>query len=125
MLRGRLIPAFTALCVAWTSLWPLVSSAQALLAGDETRLCHQAGQAVPIGLAPMLPDDGTPAGEAKVHCPLCVMAFLGACAPGMKVPPAAFFATGVTLQPHCAAVPPGIEVFLPQGRAPPLPLLPA
>lgn len=125
MLRRRFLTAFTALCVAWTSLWPLVSSAHALLAGDETQLCHQAGQAVPIGLAPMLPDDGAPAGEAKVHCPLCVMAFLGACAPAMKVRPAPFFATGITVQPHWAAVPTGIEVSLPQGRAPPLPLLPA
>ncbi|HEX4943104.1 MAG TPA: DUF2946 family protein [Usitatibacteraceae bacterium] len=122
MFRRRLIVVVTLLCVAWATLWPLVSAAHSLLSDTQVPLCHQAGQAVPIGIGQVPDGDGAPSGGAKVHCPLCIMAFFAAFEPPLEAPPALFFTTGVALQAHCAAVPAGIEVPLPQGRAPPLPL---
>jgi hypothetical protein len=66
------------------------------------------------------PDQPTaPGGEPKFHCPLCVIAFYGAFGPAVKVAPSTFFITTVTRNTYCSPVPAGLEVQLPQGRAPP------
>jgi hypothetical protein len=50
--RRRLIALLTTLAVAWTALWPLVSSARVLLGSEATPLCHQAGMQVDPGEMP-------------------------------------------------------------------------
>lgn len=121
MTRSRLLAALTALCLAWAALWPLVSAARSVLADAEMPLCHQAGQVVGMGEMPI--QDG-PDGEPKVHCPLCIMAFYAAFDPPPVAPPASQSGFGLTLQAHCAPVPAGTDVSLPESRAPPS-LLPA
>jgi hypothetical protein len=119
MIRRRRIVAFiAALCVAWTALWPLVSAARAASMDLAVPLCHQAGSQVAMGEMPDRPD--APQGEAKFHCPLCVMAFYAAFGPAMKVAPSYFVAVTVTRDTYCSPLPAGLEVQLPQGRAPPL-----
>ena len=72
----RLIAAATALSIAWTALWPLVSAAHSMAADEAVPLCHQAGMQVAPDMAPMQAP-GAPK-QSKQHCPLCVMAFLAA-----------------------------------------------
>jgi hypothetical protein len=118
MIRRRRIVAFiAALCVAWTALWPLASAARAASLGMVVPLCHQAGSQVPMGEMPDQP--GAPAGEAKFHCPLCVMAFYAAFGAALKVPPFLFSSVSVPLDTYCAPLRAGLEVHLPQSRAPP------
>lgn len=114
--RRRIVCLFTALAVAWTALWPLVSAARVMAGGEAVPLCHQAGMMVQPGEMPMQP--GAP-GKAKQHCPLCVMAFLAAFEPPVVVPPRASLEHHAFVQAHCAPLPGGVEVQLPQGRAPP------
>jgi hypothetical protein len=122
MARHRRILAFAAaLCVAWAALWPTVASAHAALSGERAPLCHQAGQMVEPGQAPV--QEGAPGG-AKVHCPLCIMAFYAAFDPPHVAAAANFFSIGVTRDAHCTPHPAGVEVHLPQPRAPPA-ILPA
>lgn len=115
--RRRLIAAFATLCVAWASLWPLVSAARIAAMDMPVPLCHQAGMQVPMDEAPQQPDG--PIGEAKFHCPLCVMAFYGAFGPAVKLAPFVFFTASVSLDTYWSPLPAGLEVQLPQGRAPP------
>lgn len=118
MIRRRRIVAFlAALCVAWTALWPLVSAARAAAMDLPVPLCHQAGSQVAMGEMPDQP--GAPEGEPKFHCPLCVMAFYGAFNPAPMVPPFMFSTGSVTLDTYCSPLPAGLEVQLPQSRAPP------
>jgi hypothetical protein len=115
--RRRILAFFAALCVAWTSLWPLVSVAGAILSDSSTPLCHQAGQAV--GMTEMPMQDGAPQGGAKIHCPLCVMAFYAGFNPPLTAPPASWSTCSVSRDAHCAPGPCGVEVPLPESRAPP------
>lgn len=108
--RRRLIALLTTLAVAWTALWPLVSSARALLGHEPVMLCHQAGMQV---------DPSAPAPQGKPHCPLCIMAFYGAFTPAVAVPPAFFCVECVAAQPYCSPLAANVAVHLPQGRAPP------
>jgi hypothetical protein len=62
---------------------------------------------------------GAPANAPKFHCPLCVMAFLGGFNPPLQAPPFLFSTCTVAPDAHCASMPSGTEVQLPQGRAPP------
>jgi hypothetical protein len=112
----RLVAIVTAITVAWTALWPLVSSARLLAADEEMMLCHQAGTQVDPAEAPRPP--GLPA-EGKQHCPLCVMAFLAAFAEAPLAPAMARLARDATLDVYCAPLPAGIQVHLPPSRAPP------
>jgi hypothetical protein len=115
--RRRVLSAFVALAVAWAALWPLVSAARAASVDAVVPLCHQAGSQVAMGEMPDQP--GAPEGEPKFHCPLCVMAFYAAFGPAVKAPPFMFATACTTLQTYCSASPAGLEVQLPQGRAPP------
>jgi hypothetical protein len=115
--RRRLLSAFVALAVAWTALWPLVSAARAAAMDLVVPLCHQAGSQVAMGEMPDQP--GAPQDEPKFHCPLCVMAFYGAFGPALDVPPLMFSTGSVTLDTYCSPHPAGLEVQLPQSRAPP------
>jgi len=113
----RLVAATTALAVAWTALWPLVSSAQHVAAGEAMPLCHQAGMQVDPDVAPA---DPAPAkGEAKQHCPLCVMAFYTGTSAPVVAPTPPESPTDRAREPHCAPVPGGTQTSLPQSRAPP------
>ena len=107
---------FTTLTVAWAALWPLVSSAHALLASEPVELCHQAGMQVAPGEVPM--KQGAPQ-PGKQHCPLCVMAFYGA----FEAPPAPAATTHFVLSPRCAdacaALPSTAPRYAPPSRAPP------
>lgn len=106
----------TTLAVAWTSLWPLVSSAHALLTSEPVELCHQAGMQVAPGEMPMKP--GAPQ-EGKQHCPLCVMAFYGA----FEAPPAPAPTTHFVVAPmpaNAGAAPPSTAPrYSPPSQAPP------
>ena len=116
--RRRLIAFFAALCVAWTALWPLVSAAHAAAMNDAPEpLCHQAGSQVAMGEMPVKP--GAPDGKAKLHCPLCVMAFYGAFGPELGPAARLFSCDCVTLEAYCPPHRAGLEVQLPQSRAPP------
>lgn len=85
--------------------------------GMPVPLCHQAGSQVAMGEMPDQP--GAPEGAPKFHCPLCVIAFYGAFGPALKVPPSTFSTVGVTLDTYSSLLPAGLEVQLPQSRAPP------
>lgn len=123
--RRRLISLFTALSIAWTALWPLVSSAYLIASDEAVPLCHQAGMQVSPEMAPMEPMEpqGAPAPghhkQAQQHCPLCVMAFLAAFSPPVSAPASPHLADGALATAYWAPLPAGIEVQLPQGRAPP------
>ena len=112
----RIVALAAAITVAWTALWPLVSSARLLAANEEMMLCHQAGTQVNPAEAPVQP--GAPK-ERKQHCPLCVMAFYGAFAAPVLAPPQTRPARDVSLGAYCAPLPAGIAVRLPPSRAPP------
>ena len=113
----RLVAITTALAVAWTALWPLVSSAKLIASGEAMPLCHQAGMQVDPSVSPE--EQGSHPKQPKQHCPLCVMAFFaGKSMPVVALPPPQLAGIAAS-QPHCAALPSGIEVALPQSRAPP------
>ena len=118
ILRRRIVAAAALFAVAWASLWPLVTSAHAALAGDEMTLCHGAGTMVAPDAVPQ-PMDSAPARDGKVHCPLCIMAFYAAHAEPPAVPDAPLsrlrLARAVEPTPHLPAFhSPG-----PPSRAPP------
>jgi hypothetical protein len=50
---------------------------------------------------------------------LCIMAFYGVFHRTPEPPPFTFSTGVVTVEPHCAAIPHGLEVRLPESRAPP------
>ncbi len=116
-LRRRIPALIAAVAVAWTALWPLVSAARSAALGEAVMLCHQAGSQVPMGEMPDRP--GAPASQAKVHCPLCIMAFYAGFSPAVVPPPFFFSSCIVTLDAYCAPLPSGTDVRLPQSRAPP------
>jgi hypothetical protein len=79
MESSRLTAFFAILAVAWTSLWPLVSSLEAKIAGEDMPLCHQAGMQVDPSEMPRAPSQkDAPPEKGKTHCPLCIMAFYAA-----------------------------------------------
>jgi len=116
----RLIAAATALSIAWTALWPLVSAAHSMAADEAVPLCHQAGMQVAPDMAPMQAP-GAPK-QSKQHCPLCVMAFLAAFSPPVAAPAPPQLGSGEAAITYWAHSPSGVEVQLPQSRAPPFSL---
>jgi hypothetical protein len=120
MRNRRRIAALIALVgVGWAALWPAISVAHAEAARVPILICHGAGSFVdpadaywPRSVAPG--DDGGP-----THCPLCIMAFFVAFHRAPEPPPFTFSTGFVILETHCAAKPFGLEVQLPQSRAPP------
>ena len=114
--RRRMIAFLTTLAVAWTALWPLVSSAHALWTEEPVMLCHQAGMQVTPGEMPMRP---TAPGEPVQHCPLCIMAFYG----GFTVPPqpaaSIFFVVSPIQDAYFASLASPAPKLLPPSRAPP------
>ena len=117
MLR-RPIALLAILMVAWTALWPLVSSLHAAGSSEPVPLCHMAGMEVAPGMAPDEP--GTPGETGKTHCPLCIMAFYGAFAAAPHAP--AFVLAASIAQPEAHGTPrlSRFEPGIPLGRAPPL-----
>ena len=115
----RPVATIAALAVAWTALWPLVTSAQRVAAGEAMPLCHQAGMQVEPGSAPR--DPSSAPGEFKLHCPLCVMAFYAGTAPPVIAPTPPHFAGDLACMAHCADIPAGTETPHPPSHAPPVP----
>jgi hypothetical protein len=118
--RRRIVALIALVGVAWAALWPAVSAAHAEMAHEAMPLCHMAGMMVDP--ADTLPHDGpaAPGDEGgRTHCPLCIMAFFVAFHRAPEPPPFTFSTGFVTLETHCAAKPCGLEVRLPQSRAPP------
>src|SRR5437868_8142819 len=113
----RLVAVTAALAVAWTALWPLVSSAKLLASGEAMPLCHQAGMQVDPSVSPEQP--GAPGKNAKQHCPLCIMAFYTGTSAPLLAPPASQVATLVVRESYCAPVPADVDTPFPQSRAPP------
>ena len=118
MRPNRILALFTAVAVAWTSLWPLVSSAHALAMAEEMPLCHQAGTQVAPGLAPLASPDA-PA-EPRQHCPLCIMAFLAAFAPLPSVADGPFTRLADDRPEALPAPAFDVSLQLPPSRAPPV-----
>jgi hypothetical protein len=114
---GALIALFG---VAWAALWPAISAAHASAMHEAMPLCHMAGMMVDPAQAPA-PDEPKAPGDngARTHCPLCIMAFYGAFHATPEPPPYTYSTGFVTLEAHCAPRPWGIEVRLPESRAPP------
>ena len=122
--RRRIVALLALFGVAWATLWPLVSAAHAQAAGEAMPLCHMAGMMVmPDDMAPgpEAPDaSGTPARKhGGTHCPLCIMAFYVAFQAPIVAAPFTFSTGFVTLGTYCSPLPFGIEVALPESRAPP------
>ena len=113
----RLVAAVATLAVAWTALWPLITSARMIVSGEAMPLCHQAGMMVDPSVSPEEP--GSPPKERKQHCPLCIMAFYAGTAMPVIAPAPAQLEGIAAREPHCAPLPAGIEIHLPQSRAPP------
>ena len=118
-LRTRRATALaTLLCVVWTALWPVVSSAHALSQGDAMPLCHQAGTMV--GADEPSSDGPREAPQpGKQHCPLCILAFLAM--PSAPSIPAQHRIAPDDLSRHfrIAVQPADLSARLPESRAPP------
>jgi hypothetical protein len=94
--------------------------AHARAADESMPLCHMAGMVVAPEVAPNAPaQPGDHHGGSGTHCPLCIMAFYGVFHRTPEPPPFTFSTGVVTVEPHCAAIPHGLEVRLPESRAPP------
>ena len=114
----RLVACLAIAAVAWTALWPLVSSLEASIASEPIPLCHQAGMEVALGEAPTKP--AVPGERGKTHCPLCIMAFYVAFAAAVPAPAFVFSTVVVTRDRHEAPLFSRFESPLPPSRAPPL-----
>ena len=118
-LRRRIAAGIALFAVSWASLWPLVTTAQAWLAGDEMMLCHGAGTMVAVDEQPR-PADGAPARDGQVHCPLCIMAFYAAHAEPPAIPEAPLFLLHLARGVEPASHVPAFHSPLPPSRAPPV-----
>jgi hypothetical protein len=119
--RRRIAALIALLGVAWATLWPAISAAHASVEHEAMPLCHMAGMMVDPAQAPAQDAPTAPGHEGSgTHCPLCIMAVYVAFHATPEAPPFTFSTAFVTLPTHCAAMPFGIEVQLPESRAPPL-----
>lgn len=112
----RIVSLLAIFAVAWTALWPLVSSAHAAFSSEPVMLCHQAGMDVSPDEAPT--QSSTP-GSGKTHCPLCIMAFYVAFVATPPVPPFLFSTVVVTADRDHEPLLSRFESRLPPSRAPP------
>ena len=118
--RRRRIGLVAILAVLWATLWPLVASTRALVAGDEMPLCHQAGMQVAMDSmtrAPHAPEAPNP--ETTTHCPLCIMAFYASFAGPLAQPQFIRMGAAVALETYCAPATHRLAAYLPESRAPP------
>jgi hypothetical protein len=118
--RRRFVSLLALLAVAWTALWPLVTSLEAKIAGEEMPLCHQAGMQVAPGEMPQQPE--APGQKGKVHCPLCVMAFYGAFDAPVAEPEFHLVGRAIALDASFATHAHRVAIHLPESRAPPVSL---
>ena len=114
----RRATAFVAIIsIAWTVLWPLVSSVEASITGEVVPLCHQAGMQVSPDEMPQGPEG--PRGDGRTHCPLCIMAFHASFATPMAEPAFHFVGRSVSLETYDAPLTHRVAAHLPESRAPP------
>jgi len=113
----HIVAAIALAAIAWTALWPVVSSAAAALSAEGTPLCHQAGMEVGLGEAPQQPSQP---GKAKIHCPLCIMALYVAFNATPSAPPFVYAGYVVARFAHDTAATHSFRSLLPPSRAPPL-----
>ena len=124
-LRLRRFAAIVALLsVAWTALWPLVSSAHALAFADAMPLCHQAGMLVGADEPAMDPASPSPQ-PGKQHCPLCIMAFLAMASAPSIVPAERIAPIDLAREFRDRITPADLSARLPESRAPPSTVIPA
>ena len=120
MTMNRRIVAFCALlAVAWTALWPLVSTAHALAFAESMPLCHRAGQQVGADEAvghemPAVPE------PSKQHCPLCIMAFFAMPSSSTVVAADRIAPVDLANDFRSASRPADLSARLPDSRAPPI-----
>jgi hypothetical protein len=115
--RRRVTSILALVAVMWTTLWPLVSSLEAGIAGEGMPLCHQAGMIVSPGEVPQGPDG--PRRDGKTHCPLCIMAFHASFAAPIAEPVFHFVGRSVSLATYEAPLTHRVAAYLPESRAPP------
>ena len=121
----RRIAAIVLACLAWTALWPLVSSAHALAsAAGDVPLCHQAGMQVGADESAMDPAGGSPQ-PGRQHCPLCIMGFLAMASTPSLVPADRIAPDDLAREFQDAVHPADLSARLAESRAPPLPVFPA
>jgi hypothetical protein len=116
--RRRFVSLLATLAVAWTALWPLVSSVEAKIAGEEMPLCHQAGMQVAPDAMPQR-QDGVPE-KGKTHCPLCIMAFYASFEAPIVEPQFHVIGRAVTTDTYSAPLTHRVAAHLPESRAPPV-----
>ena len=112
--RRSLVSFLAIIAVAWTALWPLVTSLEAKITGEAMPLCHQAGMQVN-------PNE-MPAQNGKIHCPLCVMAFYAAFDAPITEPEFHVVGLVVVGDIYSAPLRHRVAIHLPESRAPPVSL---
>jgi hypothetical protein len=115
--RRSLSSLIALVAVAWTTLWPLVSSLEARITGEAMPLCHQAGMMVAPNEAPQGPEG--PRRDGKTHCPLCIMAFYASFAAPVAEPVFHFVGRSESIETYCAPTAHRVAAYLPESRAPP------
>ena len=113
----RPVALLAILVVAWTALWPLVSSLHAASASEPMPLCHMAGMEVAPAIAPAEP--AAPGEEGRTHCPLCIMAFYVAFGMAPPAPAFVYFASVVQLDVHGTPRSVRFDAGIPLGQGPP------
>ena len=118
-MRSRIASCLAMVAVAWTALWPLVSSVEARLAGGDMPLCHQAGMMVAPDAMPQSQGPEGPRRDGGTHCPLCIMAFYGAHAALPEAPQPQVTIVRLALAVERAPLLSPFESPVPPSRAPP------
>jgi len=112
--RRSLVSFLAIIAVAWTALWPLVTSLEAKITGEAMPLCHQAGMQVN-------PSE-IPAQNGQIHCPLCARVFNAAFDPPMTEPELHLVGLVVVFDTYSAPLRHRVAIHLPESRAPPVSL---
>jgi hypothetical protein len=120
----RAFAAIVLACLAWTALWPLVSSAHALVTSEAMPLCHQAG--MQVGLDEPVMDPASPSPQpGKQHCPLCIMGFLAVATTVPVVPADRIAPCDLARAYRDRVYPANLSTRLAESRAPPSFVIPA
>ena len=117
-MNRRILALCTLLAVAWTALWPLVSSAHALATAGDMPLCHMAGMQVAADEPAMDMQSPSPQ-PGKQHCPLCIMGFLAMASYTPVIPAERIAPIDLSSAYREGLRPADLSVRLAESRAPP------